>query len=212
MTAYTVIEIADKYFINLSKEKFEVCQASTEIKGTSARLRRGDILTVEQLLYGLMLPSGNDAAFVLARNFGKILYEKQGYIAEYHSDPIRNYDFDKKRKNTFSNQEQDHPDNNPNGYVKYFIQEMNIIAADLQMFDTHWDSPHGLENDENYSTVFDLFKLCEIAMQQKLFRNIVATKVYLCSSQQDDYQHYMWINSNRLLGVEGIVGMKTGIT
>src|SRR5690554_3668052 len=33
---------------------------------SSARLRRGDVLTVEELLYGMMLPSGNDAAHVLA--------------------------------------------------------------------------------------------------------------------------------------------------
>ena len=34
--------------------------------GTSAQLVTGDKLSVEQLLYGLMLPSGNDAAIALA--------------------------------------------------------------------------------------------------------------------------------------------------
>lgn len=34
--------------------------------GTSAELVLGDVFTVEQLLYGLMLPSGNDAAVALA--------------------------------------------------------------------------------------------------------------------------------------------------
>jgi len=37
-----------------------------EYSGTSACLKCGDVLTVEDLLYGLMLPSGNDAAFALA--------------------------------------------------------------------------------------------------------------------------------------------------
>ena len=37
----------------------------------------GDILTVEQLLYGLMLPSGNDAAFALAQFFGKQLFRRK---------------------------------------------------------------------------------------------------------------------------------------
>jgi D-alanyl-D-alanine carboxypeptidase len=32
------------------------------IKGTSAKLLSFDRLTVEQLLFGMMLPSGNDAA------------------------------------------------------------------------------------------------------------------------------------------------------
>lgn len=39
---------------------------ASDIRGTSACLKAGDILTIEQLLYGLMLPSGNDAAFALA--------------------------------------------------------------------------------------------------------------------------------------------------
>ena len=49
------------------------------MRGTSAKLKKGDILTAEQLLYGLMLPSGNDAAFVLAKYFGRLIYERRGY-------------------------------------------------------------------------------------------------------------------------------------
>ena len=45
----------------------------TEITGTSAFLLPGDLLTIEQLLYGLLLPSGNDAAFALAQYFGRII-------------------------------------------------------------------------------------------------------------------------------------------
>jgi len=41
--------------------------------GTSAYLKNGDVLTVKDLLYGLMLPSGNDAAFALAVKYWKIL-------------------------------------------------------------------------------------------------------------------------------------------
>lgn len=35
----------------------------------------GDTLTVNELLYGLMLPSGNDAAHMLALHFGKVLLD-----------------------------------------------------------------------------------------------------------------------------------------
>jgi D-alanyl-D-alanine carboxypeptidase (penicillin-binding protein 5/6) len=45
-------------------------------------LRAGDILTVEQLLYGLMLPSGNDASFALAQFFGRKLFEKKYTMAD----------------------------------------------------------------------------------------------------------------------------------
>lgn len=47
-----------------------------DVSGTSAQLVEGDIYTLEQLLYGLMLPSGNDAAMCLADWAGKLLSGK----------------------------------------------------------------------------------------------------------------------------------------
>jgi D-alanyl-D-alanine carboxypeptidase (penicillin-binding protein 5/6) len=43
-----------------------VSDAAANIRGTSALLKTGDFMSIEKLLYGLMLPSGNDAAFALA--------------------------------------------------------------------------------------------------------------------------------------------------
>ena len=43
------------------------------MEGTSAHLRNGDKFYVIDLLYGLLLPSGNDAALALAQYFGKFL-------------------------------------------------------------------------------------------------------------------------------------------
>ena len=62
----------------------------SNIRGTTAKLKKGDILTVEQLLYGMMLPSGNDAAFVLAKYFGRLIFEKKGYD-ERDMQRIRSY-------------------------------------------------------------------------------------------------------------------------
>ena len=45
----------------------------TDINGTSASLVEGQIYTVEQLLYGMMLPSGNDASLALAIWGGRVL-------------------------------------------------------------------------------------------------------------------------------------------
>lgn len=45
------------------------------MSGTSADITVGDIYTIEQLLYGLMLPSGNDAALALAKWGGRIICE-----------------------------------------------------------------------------------------------------------------------------------------
>lgn len=43
------------------------------MEGTSANLRNDDELLVIDLLYGLLLPSGNDAGYALAQFFGKFL-------------------------------------------------------------------------------------------------------------------------------------------
>lgn len=47
------------------------------IPGTTADLIAGDKLTVLQLMYGLLLPSGNDAAIALAVYFGTLLIEEK---------------------------------------------------------------------------------------------------------------------------------------
>jgi D-alanyl-D-alanine carboxypeptidase (penicillin-binding protein 5/6) len=61
MTIYTVLKLCDQLEISM-QEKVTVAEDIADVKGTSAMLLPGDILTIEQLLYGLMLPSGNDAA------------------------------------------------------------------------------------------------------------------------------------------------------
>ena len=61
VTAITVIENCNNLdeFVTIKKE-------STLIEGTSIYLKEGEQLTVRELLYGLMLQSGNDSAHVLA--------------------------------------------------------------------------------------------------------------------------------------------------
>ena len=47
-------------------EEFIVDERSVGIEGTSLYLRKGEKKTLKELLYGLMLPSGNDAAVAIA--------------------------------------------------------------------------------------------------------------------------------------------------
>lgn len=49
-------------------ETVPVSRAATQVIGTSARLRPGELISVEGLLYGLILRSGNDAAIALAEH------------------------------------------------------------------------------------------------------------------------------------------------
>ena len=70
MTCYLALELCKKMDVTMSNTYAEVSQYSSSIGGTSALLCKGDILSVEDLFYGLMLPSGNDAALTFAENFG----------------------------------------------------------------------------------------------------------------------------------------------
>ncbi len=62
MTALVVLERCDP------GDRVEILPEDTAAEGSSMGLRAGETYTVEQLLYGLMLCSGNDAALALARH------------------------------------------------------------------------------------------------------------------------------------------------
>jgi len=61
--------------INPKEAEFKVSKLAATTQGCSADLRTGDILTIWDLLMGLMLPSGNDAATCLGEHFGWYFYE-----------------------------------------------------------------------------------------------------------------------------------------
>ena len=62
MTAYLIFRIMRRFKINPKKRMVKVSKYAASIAGTTARLKEGDILSVYDLLHGVLLPSGNDAA------------------------------------------------------------------------------------------------------------------------------------------------------
>ena len=60
-TFLTVLKHCDNF-----DEKVQVDDRAIGIPGTSIYLKKGEVLTVKELLYGMMLVSGNDAATALA--------------------------------------------------------------------------------------------------------------------------------------------------
>ena len=54
--------------------KVKVNKNSSNLSGTSANLVEDSWVDVYDLLYGLMLPSGNDAAWLLAQVFGLLIF------------------------------------------------------------------------------------------------------------------------------------------
>src|SRR5262245_2078462 len=69
MTAWIVLEEAARN-ARVLDEVIVVSEAAARTSGSSARIRQGDRVPVRTLLYGLLLPSGNDAAAAIAEHFG----------------------------------------------------------------------------------------------------------------------------------------------
>ena len=160
MTALVVIENA-----NLS-DTVEVSKKAASTGGSRLGLHTGDKITVSDLLYGLMLCSGNDAAVALA---------------EYIS-----------------------------GSIDEFANLMNSKAAELNLTNTHFVTPHGLDEEEHYTTAYELAILTNYALENKTFAKIVGTKNYTVTI--NGYSKSL-SNTNELLGaLDGIYGVKTGFT
>ena len=57
------------------------------------------------------------------------------------------------------------------------------MATKMGLANTHFDSPHGLMNIQNYSCAKDMCKLSAIAMRDDLFKKIVKTRFYECTAK-----------------------------
>ena len=93
----------------------------TETGATLCGIQPGDTLTLEQLLYGLMLPSGNDAGAAIAIHMS--------------------------------------------GSIDAFADKMNEEAKRLGATDTHFMNPHGLHDEDHYTTAYDLYLIFNEALK-----------------------------------------------
>lgn len=132
----------------------------SDVTGSSVYLKVDQEITILDLLYALILRSGNDAAITLA------------------IDTCNNIDV--------------------------FVDKMNEKAKELNLNNTFFSNPHGLdENDSgNVSSALDMAILYSYCMGNPLFQQIVSTKTYKT-----------YTNKNRLLKTyEYCTGGKTGFT
>lgn len=79
MTATVVLDYIETAKSVCLDTQIKITACASNLNGTSAELLTGDMLTVEELLYGMMLPSGNDAAQSLALYFG-VLFQFDGDV------------------------------------------------------------------------------------------------------------------------------------
>ena len=186
MTLLLSYHLLQKYGESPEILTFTVNKVAACINGTHSGLREGDQVTVLDLFYGLMLPSGNDCALALAYGFGNLIVKR------------------KKKKAI---------DGTPISPMKEFIKEMNKLAIKLSLKNTHYVNPHGLSEKGNRSTAADLGKLASVAIQIPLIEKIVSTKCYstFVTDIRGNQRKLEWHNTNKLLD-KGFSGIKTGTT
>ncbi len=136
------------------------------VEGSSVYLQPGEKLTVRDLLYGLLLRSGNDCAVQLALITG--------------------------------------------GTVDAFMQKVNDLVLSLGCRDTHFVTPHGLHDEEHYTSARDLATIARAALDEPVLAEIAASKSYRVVI---DGSTRVFVNKNKLLRMlDGADGVKTGYT
>ncbi|MEZ6059638.1 MAG: serine hydrolase [Planctomycetaceae bacterium] len=184
MTACVVLRLAQDNAAVLN-ETVTFSLRADRTRGSTAAIREGEQLPVSEVLYGLLLPSGNDAAVALAEHFGNRLRHSPSEERRPEADPLR-----------------------------LFVDEMNRTATELGMTKTTFRNPSGLTEDGHSSTAADLVKLAATAVSIPAFRRYVSTRQRGCTvTGSGGYQrNVLWKNTNRLLAISGYEGVKTGTT
>lgn len=149
-------------------DEITVTEDMLRVEGTSMGLLSGDSVSQRELVYGMLLASGNDAANVTAIHLG--------------------------------------------GNVESFASQMNQKAAQLGMKSTNFVTPSGLDDDEHYSTAYDMALLGRYAVSNPIFRSICSAKKANLTYGNPPYVRTLY-NHNRLLSsYEYALGIKTGFT
>ena len=135
--------------------------------GSNIYIELNEHMILLDLVYGLLMRSGNDAAVVIANYVG--------------------------------------------GSEENFVKMMNDKAKELDMTNTTFSNPHGLDDDtKNYSTAKDLATIYAYAYQNETFRKIIKTKKYQVTT---DYKTYSWSNKTKIVSTyDKSTGGKTGYT
>lgn len=87
---------------------------------------------------------------------------------------------------------------------------MNKKSQELELENTHFVTPNGLDDENHYTTAYDLAILTDYALKNETFKQIVSTKN--CNISVNGISRNI-SNTNELLGnTDGVYGVKTGFT
>ncbi len=97
------------------------------------------------------------------------------------------------------------------GGEEAFVKKMNDMAVRLRLKNTNFADAIGLEDSRDYTTPLDLARLAAAALENETFSKIVSTKTMEIADVGGENK-YLLNNLNKLLGIKGVNGIKTGYT
>ena len=98
------------------------------------------------------------------------------------------------------------------GSQEAFADKMNEYAQNLGMKDTHFVTPSGLDDEEHYTTAYDMALLGRAAMQCPDFSAIASQKTMTVDFEEPAIRRTFYNHNRLLLELPGCNGVKTGFT
>ncbi|MCR5701002.1 MAG: D-alanyl-D-alanine carboxypeptidase [Lachnospiraceae bacterium] len=98
------------------------------------------------------------------------------------------------------------------GSVEGFAALMNNKAKELGAYNTHFVTPNGLDDENHYTTAYDLALIASYAIRNLQFCNIVATPSYQFHEQSTGRTFSLNNKDRFLTSYPGAIGIKTGFT
>jgi len=177
-----------------------------DLAGTGSSLagvQVGEELTGLQLLYLLMVPSGNDAAVTLME-YVDDLYESGKIVPEDAPDPEDPGAQGGDASGTAAEPSMAPAEDRGEGVIdysgtSYFVQQMNKKAEELGCRNTHFTNPHGLHDGNHYSTARDMAAITKYAMTLPNFTKIVSQPWYEKPATNLSPEVSTKMNTNKML-------------
>ncbi|WP_343210621.1 D-alanyl-D-alanine carboxypeptidase family protein [Anaerolentibacter hominis] len=106
------------------------------------------------------------------------------------------------------------------GSVEAFAQMMNDRAAELGCTNTNFTNPHGLHDENHYTTAHDLALISQAALKNSMFRTIVSTQTYIIPETEmtnevrhlNNHHQMLYPNNFPQYKYDACIGGKTGYT
>ena len=181
MTAYVVLKLAQQDPAVL-EETITFSVAADETVGSTSGVRAGEKLTTLELLYGLLLPSGNDASVALAEHFG--------------------WRFDSTV----------HKENRMGSYLAFVVQmnatAVELGMDQTQFKNPH--GLHAKGHVVSALDLFRL--ACVAMRDERFRQIVGTRQYGCTVMRPKSQRYVGWRNTNQLLGIDGYLGIKTGTT